>query len=455
MSVFSPYPEPVLIALGKDEMKRTQFGAALLLSTVLAACGGGSSSDDASADTYLQLYNGAASAGNTQLKAGETTIGSAAFGDVTSVVALKTDSYELIFTDVSTAEELVSEQKQLTKDDKMLLILTEQDQQFDYLSVSFKRDVELEDKFNLYLANLSTQYPNLDVYLAAENKPFADAVLQDSLSLHEVSSQAKTNATGKYNVYLTRAGQTTPVFTAESVNFAYENTYVLIVRDKHGPLEQQISVDVVLNSSSVSAFSNKDASAQFRLYNSLSERVHLALDNQLVGTVNAGEMSDYIASGKGDYSLSVRDGSGNLLLNSALLSLTAGDSKQVLLYNTADTSTEALAVTEKDTPQLTAHDVLVANLVTDFEALSIYFVRQHETISNAKYSVKNLAFKRQQSINLPQDYYAIALVHVAENGSTTLLDKTDSMMLTPERYYSLLAEKDDAAPSGYKLKLVY
>src|SRR5690606_27227476 len=158
---------------------------------------------------------------------------------------------------------------------------------------------------------------------------------------------------------------------------------------------------------------------------------------------------------KGDFSLSVRDESGNLLLNSALLSLAAGESKAVLLYNNADEQAEALTVVEKDTPQLQAHDVVVANLVPDFEKLQFYFVRQNETISNARYNVKNLEFKKQQTINLPKDYYAISLVQVADNGSTTLLDKTASMMLENGKHYTLLAEKDDTAPSGYKLKLVH
>ena len=102
-------------------MKRSQFGAAILLSTVLAACGGGGSKDEATADTYLQFYNGAASAGNTRLKAGDTTIGSASYGGVTSVVALTTDSYTLAFTDADSSNEILSEQKQLSQNDKMLL----------------------------------------------------------------------------------------------------------------------------------------------------------------------------------------------------------------------------------------------------------------------------------------------------------------------------------------------
>ncbi|HEX5794132.1 MAG TPA: hypothetical protein VFY01_12715 [Rheinheimera sp.] len=436
-------------------MKSVYLSSILVLSAALAGCGGSSSSDETTADSYLQFYNGAANAGNTQLKAGDTNIGTAVYGDVSSVVALKADAYELELVDVASAADLLTEDAALTKDNKTLFILTQQDEQYDHLSLSFEREPELEDKFNLHLVNLSEQYPQLDVHIAAEGKPFADAELLSSLSLHEVTAEAETRDVGKYNLYLTEAGETTPVFTAQAVDFAYENTYVMIIRDKHGPLADQLSLDVVLNSSSVTAYNNLNASAQFRLYNSLAQPVELALDNNVVATVAAGAMSNYIPGNKGDYSLSVRDASNNLLLNSALLSLAAGDSKAVLLYNNADAEAEALTVQEQDTPQLQAHDVIVANLVPDFAKLQFYFVRQNETISNARYNVKNLEFKKQQTISLPKDYYAISLVQVAENGSTTLLDKTASMMLEPGKHYTLLAEQDDAAPSGYKLKLVH
>lgn len=436
-------------------MKSVYLVSLLAVATLsgLAGCGGSSSSDDATADSYIQFYNGAAVSANTLLKAGDTNAGTATFGDVSTLSAFKPDTYTVELTDVATTDELLSDDVTLTKGDKTLLILTQTDEQYDYLNLSFKREQELEDKFNLYLVNLSDQYPQLDVHFASENKPLADAELVDSLSRHEISTVV-TKDTGKFNVYLTLAGATTPLFVAEAVNFAYENTYVLIVRDKHGPLAQQLSLDLVLNSSSVVAYNHVDAGAQFRVYNSLNQPVEVALDNAAVATLAAGELSSYIDGEKGDYSLSARDGADALLLNSALLSLAAGESKTVLLYADADANTEALSVTEKDVPQVKQHDVSVANLVTDFEQLQVYFVRQNETIANAKNHIKNLKFKQQQYISLAKDYYAIALVHVAENGSTTLLDKTDSMMLTPGEHYTLLAEQDASAPSGYKLKLV-
>lgn len=452
----SPYSEPVFFIPGNVQMKSVYSVSLLAVATVLGLAGcGGSSSESAAAETYLQFYNGAASSGNTALKAGDIDIGSAVYGDVSALVTIKPDSYSLELTDVVSAEDLLSEDMTLANGDKTLFILTEKEQQLDYLSVNFKRDDSLDKQFKLHLVNLSAQNPELDVYLSSENKGFADAELLDALTFQEISSVNSAKDIGKFNLYLTAAGATTPLFVASSVNFAYASHYVLIVRDKHGPLANQLSVDVVLNSSTVSAYEHTNALAQFRLYNSLSQPVKIAVDNQYVTTLSSDGFSDYLPLNKGDYSLSIRTEDDQLLLNSGLLSLAAGDSKAVLIYANEQQQVEALSITEPDAPQLRAHDISVSNLAADFDKLQFYFVRQNETIASARYSVKNLAFKKQQSLNLPKDYYAIALVHVAENGSSTLLDKTAIIMLEPGEHYMLLAEQDATAPSGYKLTLVH
>ncbi len=438
-------------------MKTTGLASCVVLATalVLSACGGSSSNDSATADSYLQFYNGAAGTGNSILSAGDTSVGAAIYGDVSSVVAIKADGYTLQVKDVASSESLLSKEMTLTPDNKTLFILTQEGQQYDYLSVNVSRAATEDGKFKLHLVNLSAQHEQLDVYMAEVGNGFANASKLDTLSRNEVSTAVASNAVGQYRFFLAAAGSQTPLFTTNAVNFAYQNSYVVIVRDKFGPIADQISLDVILNSSTVTAFDDVNAGAQFRVYNSLATAVMLSLDNTPAGSVAAGQLSAYTAQGKGDFSLSVRDSNNTLLLNSALLSLAAGESKSVLLYSNGNGVTEALAVAEKDSPQQKSHDVIVANLVPDFARLQFYFVRQHETIANARYHVKNLDFKKQQSITLPQDYYAIALVQVAENGSTTLLDKTDLLQLMPGAHYMLLAEQDDAAPSGYTLKLVH
>src|SRR5690606_24136764 len=115
---------------------------------------------------------------------------------------------------------------------------------------------------------------------------------------------------------------------------------------------------------------------------------------------------------------------------------------------------QIMALAEATKPQLQSHDINVVNLVTDVDRLQFYFVRQDETIADARYAVKNLAFEQQQSLVLPKDSYDIALVYIAENGSAILLDRLFSQQLEPSKHYMLLAEPDVAAPSGYKLTLV-
>ncbi|WP_301003822.1 DUF4397 domain-containing protein [Arsukibacterium sp.] len=425
-------------------------GAALSL----AACGG-SSDEPEQRKSYVQFYNGAAATANPTFKLDDTSISSASFADASNVISVDTDSYTLQVTETGSSSPLLSDDVNLSQDQKHLFIMTSADEQFDYLSLSFAREKELEDEFDLYLTNLANSQPQLDIYLSEATESFADATLLDSLTLHEVSSDASRNATGKYNIYLTEAGADTPLFVGKNLDFSFENTYVLVVRDQHGPIAEQLAVDVILNSSSVARYAHQDAQAQIRLYNSLTQPVQVALDNNSLTSLAAAELGTYYQLTKGDYSLSVRDTNDQLLLNSALLTAAAGESQLVLLYQNENNQLEALAIKESDKPQIQANDVIVSNLIADFARLNIYFIREDETIATARHNIKNLDFKKQQSLNLPKDYYAIALVHVAENGSTTLLDKTDSMMLQPGERYLLTAEQDDSAPSGYRLNLTF
>ncbi|SNY53401.1 hypothetical protein SAMN06297280_2400 [Arsukibacterium tuosuense] len=426
------------------------LGAAL----TLAACGS-SSDEPEQSKSYVQFYNGATATANPTFKLDDTSISSASFAEASNVISVDTADYTLDVTETGSNSPLLSDEISLSQDQKHLFIMTSADEQFDYLSLSFAREKELEDQFDLYLTNLAASQPQLDIYLSEATESFADATLLDSVTLHEISNDASRNATGKYNVYLAEAGADAPLFVGKNLDFSFENTYVLVVRDQHGPIAEQLAVDVILNSSSVAHYAHQDAQAQFRLYNSLTQPVQVALDNSNIASLATAELGTYYQLAKGDYSLSVRDTNDQLLLNSALLTAAAGESQLVLLYQNENNQLEALAIKESDKPQIQANDVIVSNLVADFSRLNIYFIREDETIATARHNIKNLEFKKQHSLNLPKDYYAIALVHVAENGSTTLLDKTDSLMLQADARYLLTAEQDDSAPSGYRVNLTF
>ncbi|MDX3774132.1 DUF4397 domain-containing protein [Chromatiaceae bacterium AAb-1] len=442
-------------------MKR--FFSAHLLAAVtlagLAGCGGSSGGDDSEFNqSYIQFYNGSASNSSVAGAAGETSLGTATYGDASSLVTVEPGSYTLKLTNSNTTDTLLEQELSLAKGDKTLFLLTESSDQPDYLQVSFSRNDALDNAFNLHLANLSAQYPQLDIYLGEEGKPFADAELVTGLSLNEITATASNHATGKYNLYLTEAGQQTPVFERRAVDFRFTTTYVLIVRDKHGPIEQQIVVDIVLNSTTVENLDHENATAQYRIYNGLAATdISVALDNTEVLQLAEGDFSAYQSVNRGDYSLSVRDAdtTNQILLNSALLSITPGQSRALLVFEDVNQQVSLLNIAETELPQVQSHDVAVANLVPEEGTLSVYFVRQNETINTARYHVKNLDPGKQAGITLPKDYYAIALVKGADSSSANLLYKTDLMQLESGKRYVIAAESDPQSASGYHLTLLY
>src|SRR5690606_35875836 len=120
------------------------------------------------------------------LKVGDTLIGNATFADVSSLTAVAADNYTISFDETLGEQQLLSKEARFIAGEKTLFIMTETDQQYDYLSLSFKRDDSLDKAFNLYFVNLSQQ-PELDIYMSAENETFAEAELIEALSAKAIS----------------------------------------------------------------------------------------------------------------------------------------------------------------------------------------------------------------------------------------------------------------------------
>jgi len=270
-----------------------------------------------------------------------------------------------------------------------------------------------------------------------------------------VTSTGKMLKRGKYKLFITTAGSKTPFFEAVAYNFQYTTSYVLVVRDKLGPMQQQVSLDIVGNSTAVEALEHRLAKGQVRIYNSLdNQQGQIAINNLPVADLVQDTLTDYIQLDKNDYSIAVLNENNQLLLNNVLLTINAGQSKSVLLFRDAEQKVGLVSFTEKNLPQVHEHEINVANLVPDFKNLHFYFVRQNETIESAKFHVKALDFKKYASLVLPKDFYSVSLVHVADNGTISLLDKTEMLQLEAGKNYILAAEPSAAAPSGFKITLV-
>lgn len=423
----------------------------------IAACGG--SSDDKAEEGfnqgYVQFYNGSANSANTSLTVNEQAAGTGIFGDASNMLSIEPGSYKYQLKNATSSALIKEADITLNKGDKTLLFMAGDAANPSILTLTHKREEKFDDEFRVFVANLSSKYDKVDLYTAAETDDFSKATLLETVSAKEVTKTGKMLKRGKYKLFITTAGSKTPFFEAAAFNFQYTTSYVMVVRDKLGPMTNQVSLDIVGNSTTVDALEHRLAKGQVRIYNSLdNQQGQIAINNLPVANLVQDTLTDYIQLDKNDYSIAVLNQNNELLLNNVLLTINAGQSKSVLLFRDAEQKVGLVSFTEKNLPQVHEHEINVANLVPDFKNLHFYFVRQNETIESAKFHVKALDFKKYATLVLPKDFYSISLVQVAENGTISLLDKTDMLQLETGKNYILAAEPSTVAPSGYKITLV-
>ena len=423
----------------------------------IAACGG--SSDDKAEEGfnqgYVQFYNGSANSANTSLTVNEQAAGTGIFGDASNMLSIEPGSYKYQLKNATSSALIKEADITLNKGDKTLLFMAGDAANPSILTLTHKREEKFDDEFRVFVANLSSKYDKVDLYTAAETDDFSKATLLETVSAKEVTKTGKMLKRGKYKLFITTAGSKTPFFEAAAFNFQYTTSYVMVVRDKLGPMTNQVSLDIVGNSTTVDALEHRLAKGQVRIYNSLdNQQGQIAINNLPVANLVQDTLTDYIQLDKNEYSIAVLNQNNELLLNNVLLTINAGQSKSVLLFRDAEQKVGLVSFTEKNLPQVHEHEINVANLVPDFKNLHFYFVRQNETIESAKFHVKALDFKKYATLVLPKDFYSISLVQVAENGTISLLDKTDMLQLETGKNYILAAEPSTVAPSGYKITLV-
>lgn len=423
----------------------------------LAACGGssGDKAEEGFTQGYVQFYNGAANSANSSLTVNDVAAGSATFGDASNMLAIDPGSYKYQLKNATSSALIKEADITLNKGEKTLLLMAGDAANPSILTLTHAREEKFDDQFRVFVANLSTNYDKVDLYTAAETDDFSKATLLETISTKEVTTTGKMLKRGKYKLFITTAGSKTPFFEAVAYNFQYTTSYVLVVRDKLGPMQQQVSLDIVGNSTTVEALEHRLAKGQVRIYNSLdNQQGQIAINNLPVADLVQDTLTDYIQLDKNDYSIAVLDENNQLLLNNVLLTINAGQSKSVLLFRDAEQKVGLVSFTEKNVPQVHEHEINVANLVPDFKNLHFYFVRQNETIESAKFHVKALDFKKYATLVLPKDFYSISLVQVADNGTISLLDKTETLQLETGKNYILAAEPSATAPSGFKITLV-
>lgn len=437
----------------------------LLCSQLLLLSGCGSSADDASSTfttSYIQLYNGSANSTTTRLTLTDNNdnsilLGSASYTDATSLISYSHDSYQLTLSRLNSAGDditVLDTNVELRQSYKHLLLLSGDYNAPELLQLDFLRDDSLTDSFKLYVANLLTQNTSYDLYMSKSEQTFADATMVATLSYQQISEPMEFDV-GNYIVYLAEAGSQQPVFTSSSYDFSYLTEYVLVPRIASGPLSGNIAVDVINNTTTVTALTDIAAVAQFRLYNSIDNNNSsdiLLNSATVVSNLASDTLSNYVQRDAADYRLTATDSSGSDVIKNALLTLNQGESKAVVLYNNSDNQPSAIVVEESLLPQIYDYDINVVNVIQDYNALSIYFVKPTQTIDTAEHYISNLSRSGQTELNLPDGEYRVLLIYTDSNKNRTLLAETDFEQFVSGSNYLVVAEPDEAL--SYKLSIL-
>ncbi|MCC2617258.1 DUF4397 domain-containing protein [Aestuariibacter halophilus] len=446
--------------------------AAVALSLGLAGCGGSDDNNSEFPDGYLQFYNGSANSAVTTMSGVEQgTLGSAAFGDATSMFSLDAGDVDIEFyrTDSDDQQVLVDEMTvNLSEGDKTLVMLTGDYSNPVFSEYTFERE-DMVDHFRLFATSTIETNGSYDVYMSDSGAPFESANLLgtvtyqgfDEFAYWDGDEDSDDFDEGEYTIYLTAPGGSEVLFESPTINFGFATEYVLAIRESTGAIQDAVQIDLITNSSSVTTYADTDATAQYRIYNSLDGDATLTVSldgNDTEGqeiALDANTLSDFTDIEFGDYRLSAQNADASLSFNNRLVTLNQGQSKAIVLYMDAEQKLSSLSFAESNLPQVYDKEVRAVNLVPDFVDVDLYFVRKDETIESAQFVLSSIDFGESKELSLPSDFYELIAVYDGNEDTQQLLDRTQLLGLNEEQNYIITIEPSTDSPTGYAISLLY
>lgn len=447
----------------KQNLLTKRAAPVFLLAGLLSACGGGSDEGSESfPDAYLQFYNASPNSASTMLVVDGDGVSSSSFGDTTALYTVEGGDYEveLNWEDADGQDIVVSAQDMnLRNGHKTLLIMAGDFDSPDIIEYSFERS-ELEDEFYLYSMSAISDGSSYDLYVADAGAPFSSANFVTSVNYLQTEQLAYwDNAddqfafpTGDYVLFLTQPGSDEVLFESQEVSFNFASDYFMSIRNTSGANTDNLVVDIILNSTNITAQQDITATAQFRVYNALNEGVPLNVTisdgaEEFSIASSGGELSEFTSVEFGDYQISASVNDGEFDFNDRLITLNQGDSKTIVIFEDPDLGLTSLNMDDSTLPQSFQHQLSVANLLPEFNDVDIYFVRDDETIETAQYSVTGLDYADNRNVTVPNDYYSVVVVHEDNLGIETLLYRSEVIDFTIDAVYIVTVEPDTETAS--------
>lgn len=478
----------------------------LALSSLVYACGSSSSDDGVG---YVKFYNASSNSPDIiftvdeNLETSETdeveiTYNALGYGEVLSYAQYSASDYfyELAWQDGDSSErselEVIEQGDLFVEKDLMHFVVIDGDIQSPSINVYQYPiiDDEDDDTYDLFnLRVLNTQDVAVDVYYSKPDETFNEAILFDTASYQALAENQKLEQ-GSYVIYLTESGMTDVVFESEEIAFSYSAQYLLAIRENPSSSLSPFIVDRISNSSST-ALADVNAEAQLSIYNAVTPNTDLLPDyngaidiylddtesEPLIESLNYGNTSVAKTIENGDFSLGVKASDADLfLMKNHLISLPENSVKTVFLFsdeeyvdddNDGDVDEDgdgqvdeielnihSLAVEHSLLSGLYSQQITMINLVDDqlYSAVTAYFVRANETISNAENKI-SAGFADTSSVTLNNNTYQVYIV-ARESSSEVILSDFELTLDESSTNLFLVIEQNDNAPTGFKATLL-
>ena len=115
-----------------------------------------------------------------------------------------------------------------------------------------------------------------------------------------------------------------------------------------------------------------------------------------------------------------------------------------------DINVFSLMVENSSLTSIYEHEIEIVNLIQsdDFSHVSVFFVRQDETINSATY-YREINYKNSSSILLKNNSYQVFVV-AEDNGSSIILNSFELVLNELSKEQFLILETSEGSATGYK-----
>lgn len=432
--------------------------SAIFAASILTACGGSSDNgSDSFSSAYIQFYNVSPNSASTRLVVDDNSVSSSTYGDATSLATFESGDYavELDWEDSDGQTNVINERTvSLRTGWKTLLFMAGDFDSPDIVEFSFERS-DLDNEFYLYGMSGIADGGSYDLYIGNSGAPFSSANFISNINyLDPTQFQYWDNTddqfawpTGNYVIYLTAPGAEEVLFESQEVSFNFESDYFISVRNTSGANTDNLVVDIILNSTNTTAEQDVTATAQYRIYSALNSDIDLTVSvsdgqEEFSSSITGSELSSFTAVEFGDYQISATSADGELSFDNRLMTLNQGDSNTVVIFEDPVQGLTSLTLDDSTLPQTVQHELAVVNLLSEFNNLDIFFVRNDETRDSAQYKVTGLDYADSRNVTVPNDFYSIVVVFEDNLGIESLLYRSELIDFNQDAVYVVTIEPD-------------